>query len=265
MLAALGFIGVAIYTFLSVQPLTTLVKDMVPKAITLVNSAAVSSLGGDIMSAVNVSVLEAVRNYVAYLDFAAMGPALISMMMLLISSLISCFSSDGYCCSKVFIFFSDLILLLTFAYYVVIAGLGVLHDRPVLTDRWNDITDICLTSRPQLAAAVTEAQAAVDMSSGFAPGTLGTLEATLGEATQALTFFDGLCADLVAVPGRLQQLTGPGLVGLGLTIIAYILVNGMCCATGCCGSANPAGKPAKRTSVAPQDDDDDDDDELIGR
>ena len=260
MLAALAYIGVAIFTFMQMSGLTSLVKDMMPKAIALITGSFSSSLGnGGVLGGINPDILLAVRNYVAYLDFAAMGPALFSAVMMLLAALISCFSGSGYCCSKVFIVLSDVFVLLTLGYYLFVAGLGLLHDRPVLTDRWQDILSLCTENRPLLTQALAEAQASIDAASGMTPGTVGTIQAQLDYATSALTNFDGLCSDLGSVPLKLQQLTWPGIVGFGVSVTALVLLNGLCCATGCCRSPNAPAKAPRKSAIAPEEAFDEDD------
>ena len=71
-----------------------------------------------------------------YFDFAAMSPALVSLILLLCSALSSMLADRALPRVKCCVSFTDLSLVVCLAWYVVLVGGGLFADRPLLANTW---------------------------------------------------------------------------------------------------------------------------------
>ena len=273
-ISALALCGAAVYLFISVHDLVQSLNCIIRLLQRL--SRAASSLGASAISRLPAELIDAMRQALPYLDFAAMGPALISMVFLIAAALFGFgFSGEprSLCCAKCFVVLADIALTLTFGWYLALTAAAFLVDRPVLADQWASFSAVCSTSMPELQTAVDEGRASVDSMAAYAtPGQIATAQARLDTASAQLSDFVALCNCLSQVPPQVFQLRGPGLAGLLTTLLAYVAVNSFCCASGCCGRPGrprvaPGGtemgkkppKPGEEDDYSDYDDDYDDD------
>jgi len=242
--ACLLLLGAAIYLYIAIKPLVLRLTCVLDKMASLISVAG--SVGSGVITQLPPDIISAMRAAVPYLDFASMGPAIIGMILFLLSGACGCRSSKTYCCSKLFIILADIFLVMVFAFYLAIGIAGLLYDKPVFTDQYKIVTDVCIQSLPTLQKALGDAEAAqaAAAANGASPGQLASAQSQLGAAQNQMADFTEMCSCLDELPSELGALTGAGLTGAAAVVLAYIFVNGLCCATGCC----------RQPKVAPEED-----------
>lgn len=251
LLSAIALMAAAVYLFISVHDLVVSLTCVITLLAKLQEVG--TSLGASAVDQLPSGFIDTMRLLVPYLDFAAIVPALISTLFLLAAAALGCGCKKGqrtFFCAKCLVLLSELVLAITLAFYVVVAAAALMADRPVLADQWAQFTAVCSDSLPELQAAINDATAAVAQlrSSGATPGQITTAQGDLDRAIAQKDDFVQMCGCLDQVPDQVLGLRGAGLAGLGTTLLAYVAVNGLCCAAGCCR------RPAS-ARVAPGDDD----------
>ena len=137
-------------------------------------------------------------------------------------------------CTKLMLLLTNLLLLLYLLMNVAFIGLALNHDRPVLTDRWDDATTLCPTNLLTLAKMLKEADAQLADAPAGPERTAALLELDAARTTQAT--FVKMCGCMVDdVPRSLADLGGPGAIGLVAAVAGLVATLGVCCAYGCCG------------------------------
>lgn len=238
LVAGLGLCAAAVYLFICMHELVITLTCTLTKVSVLSRTA--ETLGATVVGQLPVGFIEGARQAVPYLDFAAIMPALVSTLFLLLAAGLGCGCAReqrSFCCAKCFVLLSELALTLTLAFYVVVVAIALLADRPVLTDQWDAFTNVCSESLPRMQQATTDAQGALESvvaQSGASPGQRATAQATLDASRAQLSEFEALCECLERVPSAMLALRGPGLAGLLVTLLAYVAVSSLCCAAGCC-------------------------------
>ena len=240
-LSAFGLLGAAIYLFASIQKLVRSLSTVIRLLKSLSNVA--TSLGANTVDALPQVAVDAMHHIAPYLDFLSMGPALIAMVWLLLAALLGFGWKKGqrsFCCAKFFVLLSQLSLLLALGWYLLVVSAALLADRPVLSEQWAAFTRVCSDGLGGMQSALSDANAALtnytDFSSGQAttPGQIATARTQLTQAQRQLDDFNELCSALSAIPEQVLELRGSGAAGLVATLFAYVAVNGLCCAAGCC-------------------------------
>jgi hypothetical protein len=232
----------AVFLYSEVQPLHRNLNCLVSRMLSLTaaeGSAAAAALG----TLTTTDVLLSLSRAVPYFDFAAMTPAALSLILLLLAAVSSLLAtSTRFCVSKCFVGLTDLSLIVCLAWYIVLAGGGLFADRPLLANTWNTFSTVCDSASTAIDTAIATAQQEVEtlVGSGASPGVVGTAQAQLAEAEAQGRDFSALCVCLDTMPDALKALAPAGIVGLGCTVLALVCVNGLCCANGCCKRAPPA-------------------------
>ena len=112
-------------------------------------------------AAIPRQILQPIIQAVPYFDFAAMLPAFISMVVVLLAAGFACCSDRTFYCSKFWVVVAMPCLLLTLGWYGALLGGGILSDRAIFLDQWNRIAGVCTTSLPMLDQALVDADAAL--------------------------------------------------------------------------------------------------------
>merc|ERR1719487_2306017 len=154
------------------------------------------------------NILGPLTNALPYLDFASIGPGIISTLLLLLSAGFACCSDKSFLLSKLFIVVSNPALLVTFVWYLLLLVGSLFADRPVFADQWSAITTACTTNLPALQAAYDDAnQAVVDAQAAGAPSNeVVSMQSSLATAQSQLEDFTELCACLDEIPDNLKRL-----------------------------------------------------------
>ena len=246
-------LGAAIYLFASIQKLVRSLSTVIRLLKSLSN---VTRSSAPTRSANKPQVAVDTRCHIApYLDSLSMGPALIAMVWLLLAALLGFGWKKGqrlFCCAKVFVLLSQFSLLLALGWYLLVVSAALLADRPVLSEQWAAFTRVCSDGLGGMQSALLDANAALtnytDFSSGQAttPGRLETARTQLTWRAAAARRFQRAVGAPSAIPEQVLELRGSGAAGLVATLFAYVAVNGLCCAAGCCIRQPLAVAPPRR-------------------
>ena len=268
LLSADLLLAAGVYLFISVHDLVQSLTCVLSIFSDLSSSAAAATIGSAAVSRLPTGFISTSREVVPYLDFAALLPAIFSMLLLLASGALGCgcISKKSFYCAKCLVLLSNVALFLTLCFYVVLSTVALLADRPLFTTQWDSFTEVCTDSLPELQLAQVQARNAVDnlIEAGATPGEVATARSSLASAVDQLADFQRMCTCLGEVPPRLLLLRGAGLAGLLTTLFAFVAVNGMCVAAGCCRKPRSRVAPDDASTAkapAPTADEDEDEDE----
>jgi len=250
-LTAFGLLGASVYLFIEIQDLVA--------ALSIV-SVLLVRLDQTLVAGLPTGALAVAQRLTPYLDFLSMGPAVISMVLLLgaAAAAVGRQGQRSFCCAKLFVALAELALLVALTWYLGVTSAALMADRPVLTEQWAAFTAVCVEEKPLLQQAVSEAQQSVDtLGASGTPGATASAQAALAAAQAQMTDFDELCTALDDVPSQVLRLRGAGLASLVATLLALLAVNSLCCAAGCCCrvraarvAPEPAPAPSKPTGHA---------------
>lgn len=256
--------GSAVFLYMSIAPLAASLNCAILKISSLSSS---DGAGKAAAAAIPRQILQPIIQAVPYFDFAAMLPAFISMVVVLLAAGFACCSDRTFYCSKFWVVVAMPCLLLTLGWYGALLGGGILSDRAIFLDQWNRIAGVCTTSLPMLDQALVDADAALADAErrGATGGELASAKSDMLKGQAQLQDFKELCACLGQVPTNLRALVGAGLLGLAAAIFGLVCINGLCCSTGCCKRPKKRSKVADASDGKPDDDDEVDPDstELV--
>ena len=192
------------------------------------------------------AIMEPVTQVVPYFDFAAMLPALLSMLFQSLATGLACCSDRTYVCSKFWIAIALPFLLIALAWYGLLLAAGFLSDQPIVLDQLNKFTVACSTALPSLTKEVDSARTALADAEkrGATSSSIANAKAELLRGEVQLEDFAELCNCLNQVPTNLRALVMAGLLGVAAVGFALVCINGLCFSEGCCR------KPRKNQKVA---------------
>jgi len=238
LLGAMGFL------YSQMSPITTKVE-------LIVNSIeGLSASVPEIASAIPSDIIDTVKPYLQYLGLAVLLPGVLAAVFLLIAS--GCgLRSKALCCSKCFVAFSDIFLIIALIFYCIFAAIGVLISQPIVASQLQQIVGICDTTVPNFQQIVSDGNAnlAELTDAGGNPADIKSAQDSLGEATTVITELVVTCDNITGLFGDLANLFIPGVFCVCAVLLAFVNTQGLCCSEGCC-KTNPASSAAAKATIA---------------
>jgi len=250
-LSAIVLLVACLLLFNQMNAFTSALKTIIAGVIDVTNlqSPEVQTMTADF--ATYKTQLDQVAAQLDLLPIAAVVPGLLATLMLLLAATCG-FATKGpaYCCAKIPIFLSYLVLLLCLVLYIVLTAVAVAMYLPVTQSQIRSITSICDSAVPTLANTklkLVEGIATADAAAMAVDQSLRDQVTTLDEA---VTVFDTICAALATdLILAIEGLLFPCIFGLVATLWAWFNAFGLCCSEGCCGVPKQAG-PGNKVSPA---------------
>lgn len=145
--------------------------------------------------------------------------------------------------SKWLIFFTNILLLITFIFFGTLLVAGIAGRLSSLSNQWDEqIGDVCTDNLGDLTSQVNTTQTRLNEAEAAAAGggtpaqitEVNNAQAELDEAKEQLGTFNGVCDCVSHTLGVLKPLIGPGILGVIAFIISMVCVNSLCCTMSCC-------------------------------
>ena len=197
-LSAVALCASAVYLFISMNQLVVAINCVVTTLSRVAEAA--TDVGDSAVSQLPAAAISFMQNFAPYLDFASMGPALLSMVLLLIATALGfgCgrkSNPKSFICAKCVILLAQGALTITLGFYVALTAAALMADRPLLTDQWAAFTAVCDESLPSLQQAVDDATVAIASLADAGPtaGQLSTAQRQLVRLRAARDDFVTLC------------------------------------------------------------------------
>lgn len=193
-----------------------------------------SSPIGAYLESIDKDRLELIRNHVHYFDFyVCIGLPTAVVLLLLAMACLASRPSPRYRILAPVMVLTCLLLLAYVAFHLGACTLSLTHDRPLFTDRWDEVTEFCPRESLTLATSVADARMAL-REAQVAGGAVSAPNATLNSLLETQREFTELCGCLDDVPGALGNLAGPGAAGVFAGLLGLFALGGVSRTTGCC-------------------------------
>jgi hypothetical protein len=243
-LAAIFLLGSAIPIYLQMNAVAVTLGCIITSVLEL------QDLGGDAASLLGslagvTGILSTITAYLNLLGVAAIVPAALAAVGMIVSAGCAYRTSSSMCCAKFFALLDHLLLILSAVLYIIFAALGVAITLPFVAEYLKIITAICETKIPILAELAQGASSALTMAeaAGTSADELADIKEAAGTLIDTYTLFDGACTCLVQLMFDLSGLVVPGAVAAIASFYGLYSIHGLCCAANCCYAPVGAGKP----------------------
>lgn len=208
--------------------------------------------------------LEQYRTQLELAPFAVIAPATLCGVLMIVASCCPalkcvddrcrcCCRRGSYTCSKCFSFFALLLLLVSFALYLVIAAVGVIVHNPALLgysveetfdENVGSITGLCLTVPPTLKQLVSDNKLAVEQLEA-AGQDVAEYQQALEEISVLVLTVDNGCDHMQAFFPAVVRLFVPCVTCVAAILCSLFLTCSLCCSTGC--FKNPPTAPVSNS------------------
>jgi len=221
---------------------------------------ALTEIGGDAAALVEglgdaTALLGTLEQSLPLLGIAAILPAALAAVFMILSAGFAFRTSSTMCCAKLFALITQLFCLLSAVLYIIFGALGVAVTLEVIQPILKLITGICETKIPIMADLAEGAKGALAMAEdvGSSAADLADIQAVVDVLVPTVETFGAACDCLTELMFDLSYLVVPGAVAAIASFYGLYSVHGLCCAAKCCYSPTGAGNPGEGTTLSKTD------------
>jgi len=203
---------------------------------------AVSDLLADLPADV-LDQIETNKSHAKLLRFYVLGPGVLAIVFLFLASLLGC--SKGrkgtYCCTKLFIILSNILLILALVFYSIFAGTAVVinYAPPAIKEHLANIEGLCTQIPAQIKQLAADNMAVLNIletTPGQNQADIAALQAEVDEVQRLNAQITIGCDSIKQLFDEMIILFLPGLLCVIAIVYALFTNNALCCAAGCCRS-----------------------------
>ena len=238
LVASLILIVACGFLFLRMQGLTRVLVNLIDLLLAFATSTVtfVSKFQAAIPSGVLSSITQ-YKHLIPLLPVAVIVPGALAFVCLFFSGACpmgKC-NPGGYCCTKTFIFFGNLLLLLSLIFYSIFVGVSLVirYAPPQIKSGLNRITGMCEVTAPMIKQTAADNLAAIDQLKAAGQDVSQYTAAFSGINTLIATV-DAGCVNILQMFVEFNQLFLPGACCVVAICFGLYVNNLLCCSAGCC-------------------------------
>jgi len=254
--AIIVFCGALAYLALEMEGVQNIFVDLIDviAAMRISTFTAVADLMGELPPDI-LDQIEANKSHAKLLRFYVLGPGVLAIVFLALASLLGCSTrrKGTYCCTKLFVILSNILLILALVFYAIFAGAAVVinYAPPAIKENLNSIEGLCTQIPAQIQQLTADNQHAINIFAGT-PGQnqadLAALQLEIDKVTALNVQITLGCDSIKNLFDEMIVVFLPGLLCVIAIVFALFTNNSLCCAAGCC-KAPPKTKPANGATV----------------
>jgi len=192
---------------------------------------------GDAAHVLPQSDIDSIRGATSTIASLVVGPGVAAFFMVCYAGCCVTlrWKATTYRVAKAFACLGNLVILLMFGVFFVLAAIGACIEQPIVKHDLALVQNTCDATLPDLEQAVADADNALAnaVASGLSPYLLVDYEKAIDTAKVAYKLYGRSCSAMDAMFDSMQVLLTPSLIGLGILAWAFYVLNGLICAAGC--------------------------------
>lgn len=192
---------------------------------------------GDAAHVLPPSDIDSIRGAINTIGSLVVGPGVAAFFMVCYAGCCVTvrWKATTYRLAKGFACLGNLVILLLFAVFFVLAAIGACIEQPIVKHDLALVQNTCDATLPDLEQAVADADNALAnaVASGLSRYLLVDYEKAIDTAKLAFKLYGRSCSAMDAMFDSLHVLLTPSLIGLGILAWAFYVINGLICAAGC--------------------------------
>ena len=247
-LAAACLLGAAAFIYVNMDKTTTSLVCVVDRLFALLQLGK-NAQGVTATLDQTLDIIKPIKPYMKYLGVAAIVPAcLAAVLLLLASALALCWKpGKGMCCAKFFLLWAQAVILVCVVFYGIFAALGPVTQLQTTQTTVMSVMGICETTVPAFRQTMIASRQAINAAlatPGVASTDLVDLRATFNDAMPAVDHLTHICSCVTVIIHEWTVLFFPGVCAVLAALFALYVSCHTCCAANCCA------RPRRRVIIA---------------